>query len=147
MVSMEEFAAELSAFNNSRAVVNEIRREMRKPLPQLRKDIRRIAIAKLPASGGLGAWVAQSRVTIQFKDRGRSAGLRVKVSRKSGRGKAALDDLDKSGRIRHPLYGNRRHWYGQAAASGFFTEAWDQAKWIELADKAFDKALDKIRRG
>lgn len=147
-VSFDEFARELRAFDNKREVVNEIRREMRKPLPALRKAFRANALATLPARGGFGAWVAKARITAVFKDSGRAAGVRIKVSRKAGDGdKAELDALDESGSIRHPLYGHRGHWYGQKVAVGVFTKVFARGAWISRADAALDRALDKIRRG
>ncbi len=147
-VSFEEFADELRAFNDRREVINEIRKDLRKPLPELREKVRANAIATLPSRGGLGAWVARARFSVRFQDSGRSAGVRVKVSRASGDGdKADLKALDDRGRIRHPLWGNRGHWYGQSVAAGFFSRVWDKQRWVDTVDDAFDRALDKIRGG
>jgi hypothetical protein len=150
MVSFEEFAAELRAFDQKKEVVNEIRRELRKPLPQLRKAVRASAASVLPSSGGLAAWVAKASFTVRFRDAGRSAGIRLKLSRKSGDGdKADLDALDKTGRLRHPLHGNRGHWFGQVVPQNFFSRPWFSFRpvWIKAADDALDRALDKIRGG
>ncbi len=147
-VSFEEFADELRAFNDRREVINEIRKDLRKPLPDLRSKVRANAIATLPSRGGFGAWVARARLSVRFQDGGRSAGVSVKVSRVAGDGdKADLKALDDTGRIRHPLWGHRGHWYGQSVASGFFSRVWDRTQWVRIADDAFDRALDKIRRG
>jgi len=146
-VSFEQFAAELKAFDGRREIINEIRKDMRKPLPELRKKVRAAAIAMLPARGGLGKWVAASKFTVRFKDRGRSAGVTVKVSRKTEKDRAALDPLDLQGRVRHPLYGNRKYWFSQQVAALFFTGPWEQMDWPGIAEKAMDRALDKIRRG
>lgn len=151
MVSFDEFTAELKAFEGRKEVLNEIRRELRKPalLADLRTRVRWNAIAVLPSGGGLGAWVAKARMSIQIRDSGRTAGIRVKLGRKSGKGKAALEGLDNTGRVRHPVYGDRRQWFGQQVASRFFSNVWDQYadRWITAADDALDRALDKIRRG
>ena len=149
MVSFDEFANELKAFSNSGAIVNEIRKDLRKPLPELRTAVRASAIAKLPSGGGLGAWVAKARLSAELKAYGRAAGIRVKVSRKSTKDKAALKQLDEGGTLRHPLYGNRRHWYSQVVASRYFSDVWDSfgPQFIKAADDAVDRALDKIRKG
>lgn len=153
MTSFEEFAAELRAFEGKKEIVNEIRRELRKPalLADLRKRVRWNAVGVLPTRGGLNAWVAKAPLSIQFRDSGRTAGLRVKMSRKKGKGKgkAELERLDDAGAVRHPLFGDRRHWFAQQVASKFFSNVWDQYsdRWIKAADDAFDRALDKIRRG
>ncbi len=147
MVSFDEFANELRAFDQRKEVVNEIRRELRKPLPELRKAVR-ANTSILP--GGLAAWVAKLTISVRLRDTGRTAGIRLKLSRKAGDGdKAELDKLDRHGRVRHPLYGNRGHWYDQAVPPGFFTKVWERFRpvWIQAADDALDRALDKIRRG
>lgn len=148
--SFEQFANEIRAFNARKDVVNALRRDLRKPVPELRRDVRASATSTLPAAGGLGAWVARARVTVKLKERGRSAGIRIKVSRAAGDGdKADLDKLDRYGETRHPLHGNRNHWYPQKVAAGFFTKPWDafRPKFIKVADESVDKALDVIRRG
>jgi hypothetical protein len=146
-VSMEEFARELRAFSERGAVVNELRKDLRKPLPKLRSEVRAHAVRILPHRGGLGAWVAAARFSVRFKDAGRSAGVSIRVGRKSGKNKSDLDSLDRTGTVRHPLYGNRSEWFGQKVPPGFFTEMWDKQQWLKIADDAFDRALDKIRNG
>ncbi len=149
-VSFEQFAAELRAFDQKREVVNEIRRDLRKPLPELRKAVRAHILSTLPNGNGLAAWVARASFSVRVKDAGRSAGIRLKLSRKSQDGdKAELDKLDRHGRIRHPLRGHRGFWYDQPVSAGFFSRPWEsfRSKWIKTADDALDRALDKIRRG
>lgn len=157
-VSFEQFANELKAFRDSKAILNALKRDLRKPLPALRKEVRASATETLPGGAGgggsrggsLASWVAKARVTAKVKDRGRAAGIRVKVSRASQDGdRADLKALDDSGRVRHPLRGNRGHWYSQSVPPGFFTKAWERTgpKFIQAAEEAMDKALDVIRRG
>lgn len=149
-VSFEAFAREIRAFDDRRTVINTIRREIREPIPALRKEVRASAIDTLPSSGGLNRWVARASVTARFRDSGRSAGVTIKVSRKAGDGdKADLDALNRSGSIRHPLYGNRGHWYSQAVPPGFFDRPWEAFRpdFIKACDDAFDRALEVIRRG
>ncbi len=148
MVSMEEFASELRNFEGRREVLNELRRELREPVPELRAAVRENAKATLPARGGLGAWVAKANLTVRVKDAGRSAGIRLKLSRKSTKDKADLQRMD-AGRIRHPLYGNRKHWYPQSVPAGFFSAVWSAMgdRFVKSADGAVDRAFDKIRRG
>lgn len=148
--SFAAFANEIRAFNARGDVVNALRRDVRKPLPELRRDVRSSATSTLPAGGGLGAWVARARLTVKLKDSGRSAGIRIKVSRAAGDGdKADLNALDLAGAVRHPLHGNRKRWYPQRVTPGFFTKPWEafRPKFIKVADEAVDQALDVIRRG
>lgn len=149
-VSFEQFANELRAFNGRREIFNALRRDLRKPLPDLRKQVRASAKSTLPGGNGLGAWVAKARLTVKVKDSGRSAGIRVKVSRASADGdKADLKALDDRGKVRHPLRGNRGYWYSQQVPPGFFTKAWERTgpEFIKAAEGAMDRALEVIRRG
>lgn len=148
--SFEQFANEIRAFNDRRAVINAVRRDLRKPIPAFRKDVRKSALETLPSAGGFNKWVARSSLTVRLRDRGRSAGVTIKMSRKSEDGdKADLNILDITGGIRHPLYGNRRFWYGQRVPRNFFTKPWGKFRgdFLRTCDEAFDKALEVIRRG
>lgn len=150
MVSFEEFANELRAFDQKREIVNEIRRDLRKPLPELRKAVRAHILSTLPSGNGLAKWVARASFSVRVKDVGRAAGIRLKLSRKSQDGdKADLDKLDRHGRVRHPLHGHRGFWYDQPVPPGFFSRPWEsfRSTWIKTADDALDRALDKIRGG
>lgn len=149
-VSPSEFARELRTFAARGEVVNECRREIRKEVPPLRRDIRESAMVTLPKRNGLNAWVAKAGVTVRFKSAGRSAGFSLKVSRKAGDGdKADLNAIDNSGSVRHPLFGNRSKWYPQVVRARYFTRVWEKRgnDMISTVDRAMDKALDKIRRG
>lgn len=149
-VSPSEFARELRTFAARGDVVNECRRDIRKEVPPLRKDIRESAVSSLPHRNGLGAWVAKAGVTVRYKSSGRTAGFSLKVSRKAGDGdKADLKSLDDTGGVRHPLFGNRSKWYPQQVRPGYFTRVWQKRgnDMISTVDQAMDKALDKIRRG
>lgn len=148
-VSFDEFRRELRAFEGRKAVLKELRAELRKPLPQLRKDVRAHAVSILPTSGGLGAWVAKSTITLSVRDRGRAAGVRIKGSRRSGKGKADLTRID-AGRVRHPSWGRKGagQWHTQTVPTGFFTEpVGDVEQWRTAADTALERAFDQIRRG
>lgn len=148
-MSFDEFARELKAFSGSNAIINEVRRDLRKPLPALRREIRSSAKSTLPSQNGFGAWVARATLTVRLRTIGRSAGIKLKLSRKNESSKADLKALDDSGRVRHPLWGNRKRWFGQGVKAGFFTRPWEASadEWYKTADEAVDRALDKIRRG
>lgn len=148
--SFEQFANEIRAFDDRRTVINAVRRDLRKPIAPFRKQVRTSALNLLPSAGGLNKWVARASITVRLRDRGRSAGVTVKMSRKSGDGdKAELNILDLTGGIRHPLYGHRGHWFGQRVPRGFFSKPWEKFRpeFIKVCDEAFDRALEVIRRG
>jgi hypothetical protein len=147
VVSFDEFAQEVRRFDNRRVVLKEVRRELREPLPSFRKAVKAWCLTNLPRRGGLAEWVATLRITMQVRDRGRTAGIRLRGSRASTKDKADLKRLDADGRVRHPLYGDRRHWFQQQVTPGFFSGPFEAVDWEERADRALDRALDQIRRG
>lgn len=147
MTTIDEFARELKAFDDRREVVKALRTSLRKPLPPVRKAIKGRALATLPRSGGLNAWVAATRVSAQLKTSGRAAGIRLRGSRKSGKGKADLARLD-AGTTRHPSWGRRGpgQWHTQSVTPGFFTNpATEVEQWRTAALDALDTALRTIR--
>lgn len=149
MVSFDEFRRELRRFEDRKVVLKELRAELRRPLPQLRKDVRAHAVEILPRSGGLGAWVARSTITLSVRDRGRSAGIRLRGTRRSGKGKADLKRMD-AGRVRHPSWGRKGpgNWHNQTVPDGWFsTPAGDPQQWRDTVTAAVDRAFDQIRRG
>lgn len=148
-VSVDQLVRELRAFDGRREVVKAMGRGIRKPLPALRKAIRSHAVAVLPSSGGLGAWVAASRVTAQIRLSGRRAGVKLKGGRNSAGGRSDVDRIDR-GRVRAPTWGRRSRgsWHNQVVADGWWSTPTEQAdQWVDAVDAEVDKALDQIRRG
>lgn len=148
-VSAERFAAELRGFDGRRTVVRAIRKALvRQARPALR-EVREHAKDILPESGGLGAWVARSSMTFQVRYAGRSAGIRLRGRRNSGKGRADLDRIDR-GEVRHPSWGRRSRgsWHTQSVAPGWWSVPLEQDRTIGPAvDREVDKAFDEIRRG
>jgi len=69
----------------------------------------------LPQRGGLAAKVAASRVTAKIRTSGRQAGVRLVA-----KGRLEIDPIDR-GIVRHPLFGNTSHWYGQSVLPGWWS--------------------------
>lgn len=97
-------------------------RETNKPTIARIKDSAR---ANLPKRGGLADRVARETIGTRTRLTGDSAGVRIQ--RKRGR---ALN----AGRLRKPLFGNRKHWYDQPVAKDWF-------------DKPIEDDAPQIRRG
>jgi len=102
------------------AGTKEMRTRLRKIMSEetkpLRQKIKKSALDTLPASGGLAKWAAKTPSSnTDFRER--SAGVRITMAKK-GHDLAALN----RGRLRHPLFGKRKHWYTQEIAEGFFTK-------------------------
>ena len=64
--------------------------------------------------------VSQAKfMTKAVRPKGGTATVRVIAASKKGKS-VDLNALD-AGRVRHPLFGNRRHWYQQSVPAGWFT--------------------------
>lgn len=149
-VNMKQFVAELRAFDGRRDVVKAMRRRIRRPAPKVRQAIKRNALATLPGRGGLGVWAAASKTTVTIRyASARSAGVRMKGSRKSNRDKSDLAGLD-AGVVRAPSWGRRGagQWHSQKVAPGWFTDpVVESDEWRAEIERAVDEAFDTIRRG
>ena len=102
------------------AATKEMRTNLRKIMAEetkpTRTKIKKSALDTLPARGGAAKRFA--KLPTQNTDfREKSAGVKIVLKRKG----SDLQSLDK-GRLRHPLFGNRKHWYEQSVAAGFFTK-------------------------
>lgn len=99
----------------------ELRRELFKAMNRstrpLKLAARSSAVATLPRRGGLNEWVAKNvRISSSNRLTGRNPGVRIRASRK-GSDIAAMD----RGRLRHPVFGNRKVWVSQSIRPGWFT--------------------------
>lgn len=101
-----------------RASEREVKKTLRRIVTQETKPTRRViketARDELPKRGGLNKWAAvMPRAVTDFRP-GRSS---VKIQhRKSGHDMKALN----RGRLRHPVYGNKKNWVMQSITPGFF---------------------------
>jgi hypothetical protein len=83
----------------------------------LREEIKVAARRQLPRSGGLNEFVASGKFSTKTRSGGRKVGVRI-TGVKSGHDIRAID----RGRLRHPVWGNRRRWVNQRVRPGFFTK-------------------------
>lgn len=95
----------------------ELRKEMYRGLRQAAKpliaDARQHARDTLPKRGGLNERVARSRFRVSVRAAGRDPSVRITAT--------GLDKrLDTQGRLRHPVYGNRRVWVEQKVKAHWF---------------------------
>jgi hypothetical protein len=147
--SFDELVRDLRRFDGRREVVKQLRKEIRKPLPTVRRAIKARALATLPSGGGLNVWVAQTRVSAVVRVAGRGARVGMKGTRASVKGKASTRQVD-SGSTRHPTWGRRSQgsWHVQAVPAGYFTEPASEAtQWRDAALAAVDGALATLRGG
>lgn len=150
MGSLDDLIRDLKNFDGRKVVVKELRKELRKPVPEVRKAIRRRALVIMPQRGGLNVYVSQTKITAQVKLSGRAAGVRLKGSRNNSTDKKSDMRRIDQGKIRHPSWGRRGagQWHTQTVSAGFFTgPAGEVDKWRQAAVAALDNAVEVIRRG
>ena len=147
--SAEQMAAELRAFDGRRQIVKALRRALTRVSKPAVKNVRAHAISILPSSGGLGAWVASARIGIRIGYTSRTAGVKIRGSRKSLRDRTDLTRID-AGSVRAPTFAHRGRgaWHTQAVTSGWFTDPLAaDTDWQAAADTEIDAALEPLRRG
>lgn len=95
----------------------EMYRGMNRAVKPLRERVKQSAVDTLPRKGGLGALVAsKTKIRVQRRTGVRSVGIKL-LATWDGHDVKALD----AGRLRKPLFHNRRHWYSQTITPGFWT--------------------------
>lgn len=148
-VSAEQLAAELRAFDGRRALVQAARRGITRALPAVRRAVKASAMETLPAGGGLNAWVAAARLAVKISYASRSAGIRLRGSRKSTADKSDLTGID-AGKVRAPSWGRRSSaaWHTVTVTPGWFTRpVSDDTGFRDHVDAVVDQTLEAIRRG
>lgn len=150
MGSLDDLIRDLKSFEDRKVLTKELRKEIRKPVPEVRKMIRRRALVIMPQRGGLNVYVSETKITAQVKLSGRSAGVRLKGGRNNSTGKKSDMRRIDQGKIRHPSWGRRGpgQWHTQTVPVGFFTgPAGEVETWRQAVLDAVDKSLVVIRRG
>jgi hypothetical protein len=105
-------------------------------------DAARDGAGELPRRGGMSDRVAGASFRTRLRG-GRNPGVRVTATERKGK-PVDLNSIDRTGKIRHPLFGNRRWWYPTQAPAGWFTRPATQA--AEGARKYLDEAVARIER-
>lgn len=98
-----------------RELIRLARRNIRDAVAPVKDAIRVRALETLPKSGGLAARVAGSRLGTSTSFSPRTGGVTLRM-----RSQDNLRSID-AGRVRHPLFGDRKHWYEEAVTPGFFS--------------------------
>lgn len=127
----------------------ELRRDMlrgirRATLP-IRDDIRDSARQNLPRRGGLNDWVAdRSKVSTRTSTSGKNVGVRI-VADKKGSDLAAIN----RGRLRHPVFGNRKVWVTQMVTAGWFDRGAEKSAAPTQRElvQVFDDIAERLERG
>jgi hypothetical protein len=147
--SLERLVRDLKGFEDRKVVLAALRKNIRRPVPAVRKAIRARALDTLPSRGGLNAWAASVRITVAIRTAGRAAGVRLKGGRNSAGGRSDIKALDR-GRVRHPSWGRRGagQWHNQTVPAGFITKpVTESTEWRQACIDAVDEAVAVIGRG
>jgi hypothetical protein len=81
--------------------------------------VRESARANLPRTGGLAERVAKSSFGVRTRLTGASVGVEIRGTGKRGaRGLRSMNE----GKLRHPVWGNRKVWKDQAIEAGWFSD-------------------------
>lgn len=138
-------AKRLRQMGTDRTIVNNMTKRIRRITRRLDEPIRKSARDTLPHKGGLGEWVAQSTITTSVRRSARTAGVQIVV----GKGQHDIAAME-AGNVRHPLWGNRKHWYPQKVEPGFGAAALkgqiaDEVR--QAVSDAIDDAVAEVLRG
>lgn len=95
----------------------ELRKGIQRATKPLKEAAKRSARERLPKRGGLNEWVAKSKFSVRTSSSQRSARVRLVASR----GKTDERAINR-GRLRHPVFGNRKVWVTQDVTPGWFTK-------------------------
>lgn len=154
MGDYQTLVASLRGFERNDILIKEIRKDLRTPVGPVRRRIKATAISTLPSSGGLGTWVAGTKITATVKLEGKRAAVRLRGGRnsvadlrggKSGT-RSDIRSIDR-GRVRHPFWGRRfrGQWRTQSVTPGFFTKTAAEApEWATAINAAVARATAQI---
>lgn len=134
---LRELAARIKETGN-KPLRNELTKGLRAATEPMRSDITAAASDRLPRRGGLGALVASYKVTHSLRQSGRNPGVRITM--KGGKQLPLVD----AGRVRHPVFGDRKRWVTQAIAPGFWSDPIDAAS--AKAAQEIQNVLDAVER-
>jgi hypothetical protein len=156
MAESEEFRIE--GADQLRALARDLRAAGRRDLRrELNRGLRRAAsplIEEIKGKTGdyLPGGVADLARTARYTTRALASGrVSIKVARKQPVGGKQMDlaAIDR-GRLRHPIYGNRRVWALQAVRAGWFTQSIDGRGLDEVREemvKVLDSVADQLAAG
>jgi hypothetical protein len=145
--SIEHYARSVEQILREHKVLQQLKKELRKPIFAVRKAIKANALATLPEGGGLNEWVAAAPIKAKTTFAGERITVHISAGRDSQGGRSDLKRID-AGKVRHPTWGRRTKgsWSLTTVTPGFFTKPATESKpWTDAADAALDKALEGIR--
>lgn len=120
-----------------KGLTRELTKALNKATEELRRDALENAGEVLPQRGGLAERVESTAKLSTRRRSGRNPGIRIMA-----KGMPGLEQMDRRGRLRHPVWGNRNVWVTQEIKPGWFTEPMQDGK-PEVAYR-IEQALDEL---
>ena len=114
-----------------REIIPALRREITAGTRDTRRKVRDRIRATLPQEGGLNRWAGTMPSMSTHIERDR-ASVKLRLT-KRGHDLEAMN----RGTVRHPLFGNRRHWYTTRVPAHWFEDAVESADIDTLAARVF----------
>lgn len=126
---------------DAKAIRKELYAGLNRATKPVREDMKASIGPSLPSRGGLAALVMAKASLTTSATSGRNAGVRIRARHKD----YDLKRLNQ-GRLRHPVFGNRRVWVQQTAGinPGFLDDSFEKQK-PEIA-RGVLRVLDEIAR-
>lgn len=126
---------------DAKAIRKELYAGLNRVTKPVREDMKASIGPSLPSRGGLAALVMAKASLTTSATSGRNAGVRIRARHKD----YDLKRLNQ-GRLRHPVFGNRRVWVQQTAGinPGFLDDSFEKQK-PEIA-RGVLRVLDEIAR-
>lgn len=110
---------------------NAVRTELREPLRRMTSDLKFSARVQLPKFDNIPSNAAAGiRYSTSFR------GYRIVRANKDSRGFTQSGYVDRTGYLRHPLFGNRDFWYG--------TDVGARGWWTLMVEKTLPRAVDEF---
>lgn len=121
-----------------------IRSSLQASAKQLSSEVIRKGASRMPVRGGLAARLLASRGGVTVSLSGRNPQVSIRATSREG---YALRQIDR-GEVRHPLFGNRGHWYSQRVPEHAFSDAFKEGapRVREDLARGIQAALDDIAR-
>lgn len=119
-----------------KGLTRQLTKALNKATEELRREAQERAGEILPQRGGLAEIVEHSKLSTRRRG-GRNPGIRI-----AAKGLAQLENIDRKGEFRHPVWGNRNVWVTQKVASGWFTRPMFENQ--DDVTRRIDQALDEL---
>jgi hypothetical protein len=140
---VDRLVRSIRAHADAKALRKELYAGLNRVTKGVREDMKASIGPSLPSRGGLAALVMAKASLTTGPASGRNAGVRIRARARKGGG-----DLKRmnEGRLRHPVFGNRRVWVQQTAGviPGFLDDSFEKQK-PEIS-RAVQRVMDDIAR-